>query len=106
MLVVANMLFQQSKRRFYANISRWLTLKSESLCSLQSKMTCSIQPVKTGPGTNCGSYHELLIEKLKFKLKKVVKTTKPFRYDLSQILYDYAVEVKIDQGIRSHRQSP
>ena len=44
-------------------------------------------------GGNCGSDHELLIAKFRFKLKKVGKTTRPFRYDLNQIPYDYAVEV-------------
>ena len=38
--------------------------------------------------------HELLIVKLKLKLKKVGKSTRPFRYDLNQILYDYTVEVR------------
>ena len=42
----------------------------------------------------CGSNHELLIAKFRFKLKKVGKTTRPFRYDLSQIPYDYTVEVR------------
>ena len=45
-------------------------------------------------GANCGSDHELLIAKFRFKLKKVQKTTRPFRYDLSQIPYDYTVEVR------------
>ena len=40
-----------------------------------------------------GSDHELLIAKFRLKLKKVGKTTRPFRYDLNQILYDYTVEV-------------
>ena len=44
-------------------------------------------------GTDCGSDHELLIAKFRLKLKKVGKTTRPFRYDLNQILYDYTVEV-------------
>ena len=44
-------------------------------------------------GANCGSYHELLIAKFRLKLKKVGKTTRPFRYDLNQIPYDYTVEV-------------
>ena len=39
------------------------------------------------------SYHELLIAKFKLKLKKMGKTTRPFRYDLNQIPYDYTVEV-------------
>ena len=48
---------------------------------------------KTRPGADCGSDHELLIVKFRLKLKKVGKTTRPFRYDLNQILYDYTVEV-------------
>ena len=40
-----------------------------------------------------GSDHELLIAKFRFKMKKVGKTTRPFRYDLNQIPYNYTVEV-------------
>ena len=43
--------------------------------------------------TNCGSDHELLIAKFRLKLNKVGKTTRPFRYDLNQIPYDYTVKV-------------
>ena len=43
-------------------------------------------------GTDCGSDYELLIDK--FRLKKVRKTNRPFRYDLNQIPYDYTVEVR------------
>ena len=46
------------------------------------------------PGADCGSDHELLIAKFRLKLKKVGKTTRPFRYDLNQIPYDYTVEVR------------
>ena len=49
---------------------------------------------KTRPGTDCGSDHELLIAKFRLKLKKVEKTTRPSRYDLNQIPYDYTVEVR------------
>ena len=49
---------------------------------------------KTRVGANCGSGHELLIAKFRLKLKKVGKTTRPFRYDVNQIPYDYTVEVK------------
>ena len=42
----------------------------------------------------CGSDHELLIAKVRLKLKKVGKTTRSFRYDLNQIPYDYTVEVR------------
>ena len=45
-------------------------------------------------GADCGSDHELLIVKFRMKLKKVGKTTRPFRYDLSQIPNDYTVEVR------------
>ena len=53
----------------------------------------SIQSVKTRLGADCGSDHELLIAKLRLKLEKVEKTTRPFMYDLNQIPYDYIVEV-------------
>ena len=53
----------------------------------------SIQSAKTRLGTDCGSDHELLIAKFRLKLKKVGKTTRPFRYDLNQIPYDCIVEV-------------
>ena len=48
---------------------------------------------KTRPGADCGSDHEVFIAKFRLKLKKVGKTTRPFRYDLNQILYDYTVKV-------------
>ena len=49
---------------------------------------------KNKMGADCGSDHGLLIAKFRLKLKKVGKTTRPFRYDLSQIPYDYTVEVR------------
>ena len=48
---------------------------------------------ETKPGPDCGSDHEPLIATIRLKLKKVGKTTRPFRYDLNQIPYDYTVEV-------------
>ena len=48
---------------------------------------------KNKTGADCGSDHELLIAKFRLKLKKVRKNTRPFRYDLSKISYDYTVEV-------------
>ena len=53
-----------------------------------------IQSAKTRPEADCGSDHELLIAKFRLKLKKVGKTTRPFRYDLNQIPYDYTVLVR------------
>ena len=49
---------------------------------------------KTGLRADCGSDHELLTAKLRPKLKKVGKTTRPFRYDLNQIPYAYTVKMK------------
>ena len=53
----------------------------------------SIQSAKTRPGVDCGSDNEHLIAKFRFKLKKVGETTRPFRYDLNEIPYNYTVEV-------------
>ena len=52
----------------------------------------SIQSAKIRLGADYGSDHELLIAKLRLKLKKVEKTTRPFKYDLNQNSYDYTVE--------------
>ena len=62
------------------------------LCS--QRWRSSIQSAKTRLGADCGSDHELLIDKFRLKLKKVRKTTSPFRYDLNQIPYDYTVEMR------------
>ena len=63
-----------------------------TLCS-QSRRS-SVQSAKTRLGADCGSDHQLLIAKFRLKQKKVGKTTRPFRYDLNQIPYNYIVEVK------------
>ena len=60
---------------------------------LCSQRRSSIQSAKTRLGADCGSDHELLIDKFRLKLKKVGKTTRPFRYDLNKIPHDYTVEV-------------
>ena len=49
---------------------------------------------KTRPGADCGLDHEVLIDKFRLKLNKVGKATRPFSYDLNQIPYDYAVDVR------------
>ena len=94
-LVIANTLFQQHKRRLYT----WTSPDGEHqnqidyiVCS--QRWRSSIQSAKTRPGADCASDHELLIAKFRMKLKKVGKTTRPFRYDLNQIPYDYTVEVR------------
>ena len=61
------------------------------LCS--QRWRSSIQSAKTRLGADCASDHELLIAKFRLKLKKVGKTTRPFRYDLNQIPYDYTVDM-------------
>ena len=62
------------------------------LFSAKDEETLCIQQ-KQDREQDCGSDHELLIAKFRLKLKKVGKTTRPFRYDLNQIFYDYTVEV-------------
>ena len=61
---------------------------------MRQRWRSSIQSAKARLGADCGSDHELLIAKFRLKLKKVGKTTRPFRYDLNQIPYDYIVDVR------------
>ena len=75
------------------DITRWSTLKSDWLYSLQPKWRSYIQSAKTRSGADCGSDHELLIAKIRLKLNKVGESTRLFRYDLKQIPYSYTVEV-------------
>ena len=94
-LVIANNLFQQHKRRLYTWTSpdgQYQNQIDYILCSRRWKS--SIQSAKSRPGADCGSDQELLITKFRLKLKKVGKTTRPFRHDLNQIPYDYTVEVR------------
>ena len=64
------------------------------LIILSQRWRSSIQSTKTRWGADYGSDHELLIAKFRLKLKKVGKTSRPFRYDLNQIPYDYTMEVR------------
>ena len=94
-LVIANTLFQQPNRRFYTWASpdgQYQNQIDYILCS--QRWRSSIQSAKTRPEADCGSDHELLIAKFRLKLKKVGKTTRPFRHDLNQIPYNYTVEVR------------
>ena len=94
-LVIANTLFQQHKRRLYTwtyTFSQYWAQIDYIFCS--QRWRSSTKSAKTRLGADCGSDHDLLIAKFRLKLKKVQKTTRPFRYDLNQILYDYAVEVR------------
>ena len=62
--------------------------------SLSQRWRSSIQSAKTRPGADCGSNHEILTAKFRLKFKKIGKTTRPFRYDLTQTPDDYTVEVR------------
>ena len=86
-LVIANTHFQKHKTRLYT----WTSPDGQHqnqidyiLCT--QRWRSSIQSAKTRPGADCGSDHELLIAKFRLKLKKVGKTTRPFRYDLIKSL--------------------
>ena len=83
------------EKTLHMDITRWSTLKSDWLYSLQPKMEKLWTVSKTRLGADCVSDHELLIAKFRCKLKKVGKTTRIFRYDVNLILYDYTVEVRI-----------
>ena len=85
-LVIANTLFQQHKRRLYTWTSPDGQYRNQTdyiLC--RQRWRNSVQTAITRPRAGCGSDHELLIAKFRLKLKKVWKTTQPFRYDLNQI---------------------
>ena len=94
-LVTENTLFQQHKRRLYTRTSPDGQHRNQIdyiFCS--QRWRSSIQSAKTRWGEDYESDHELLIDKFRLKLKKVGKTTTPFRYNLNQIPYDYTVEVR------------
>ena len=78
----------------HMDITRWSIPKSDLLHFLQPKMEELYIVSKTRPGNDCGSDHQLLIVKFILQLKKVEKTTMPFRYDPNQIPYNYTVEVR------------
>ena len=94
-LVIANTLFQQHKRSLYTwtfpDGQHWNKI-DYILCS--QRWRSSIKLAKTRLGADCGSDHELPIAKFRLKLEKVGKITRPFRYDLNQIPYDYTMEVR------------
>ena len=77
----------------HVDFTKWSTLNQIDHIFCSQGWRSSIQSSKTRLGANCGSDHELLIAKFRLKLKKVWKATRPFRYDLNQIPYDYIVEV-------------
>ena len=91
-LVIANTLF--NNRRLYTWTSpdgQYQNQIDYILCS--QRWRSSIQSAKIRLGADCGSDHEIFIAKFRLTLKKVGKTTRPFRYDINQIPYNYTVEV-------------
>ena len=94
-LVIANTILKQHKKRLYT----WTSSDGQHRNQIDyipcsQRWRSSIESAKTRPGADCGSDHELLMAKFRLKLKKVGKTTRPFRYDLNQTPYDYTVEVR------------
>ena len=79
------------EKTLHMDITKWQIFKSHY--SLQPKMEKLYRVSKNKTGADCGSDHELLIAKLRLKLKKAGKTTTPFRYE-GQLPYDYTVEMR------------
>ena len=94
-LVITNNLFQKHKRWLYSWTSpdgqKWNQI-DYILCS--QKWRSAIQSAKTRPRADCGSDCEFRVAKFRLKLKKAGETTRPFRYRLNQIPYNYIVEVR------------
>ena len=76
----------------YMDITKWSITKLDYVLCTQ-RWRNSIQSAKIRPETDCDSDHELLIAKLRLKLKKLGETTRLLRYELNQITCDCTVEV-------------
>ena len=89
-----------------------MSIRKSDYVLYSQRWRSSIQSAKTIPGADCGSEHELHIEKFRLKLKKVGKTTRPFGYDLNQIPYAYLVALTnrfkgldmVDKCLKNYRQ--
>ena len=92
MLVIANT-FQHKKQLYTWTLPDGQYRNQIDYIIFSQRWRNYIQSVKTRPGADCGSDHQLLIGKFRLKLRKVGKTNRPFRYDLNQISYDYTVDV-------------
>ena len=73
------------EKTLHMDITRWSTPNHIDYILCSQRWRSSIWSAKTRPGADFGTNHELLIAKFRVKLKKVEKTTQPFRYDLNQI---------------------
>ena len=75
------------------DITKWSTL-NRLIIFFAAKYGEALYSQQNQDQADCGSDHEYLIAKFRLKLKPVEKTTRPFRYDLNEIPYDYTVEVR------------
>ena len=82
------------EKALHMDITRWSKQSQINYILCSWRWRNSIQSAKTRPGADCVSDHALVIAKFRLQLKKVGKTTRPFRYDLNQIPYEYTVEVR------------
>ena len=94
-MVITNAIFQQHRRQLYTWTSTDGQYQNQIgyICSQRWRSSIQSEKKKTRQGVEGSSDHEFLIAKFRLKLKKVGKSTKPVRYDLNQIPYDYTVEV-------------
>ena len=76
------------EKTLHTDITRWSAPNQIYYILCSQRWRSCVQSAKTRPEVGCGSNHELLIAKFRLKLKKVGKTTRPFRYDLNQIPYE------------------
>ena len=81
------------EKTLYMDVTKWSRQKPDWLYSLWPKMEKLYTVRKARLEAGCGSDHELFIAKLRLKLKKVGKTTRPSRYNINQVPYNYTVEV-------------
>ena len=93
--VITNTLFSQPKRRLYSWTSQnGLHRNQIDYITVQKRWRSSVTAVKTRPGADCGTDHELLVAKIKGRLRKTKRNTPPTRYDLQNISDKYRVAVK------------
>ena len=103
-LIIASTLFQQHKRQLYTWTSPDDLYKNQTDYICKQRWRASIHSAETRPQADYGSYHELLISKFRLKMKKQTnkqtnkqtkkgKATRPFRYELKQIPYNYKMKV-------------
>ena len=90
-----NTLFEQTPRRLYTWISSNGNTRDQiDYFIVRRRWKSSVQCVKTFPGADCGSDHQMLYGRITIRIRKVKKETKKFRYDVSDISEQYKLEVR------------